>query len=298
MLLNVASIIVGGAVSASLLDASLFPYIIDIVIGFDYTSSYSTPVLVHAKHKLGFLWLLFSFVTFLCVKYRDSSFTLSNLISSFQYVNGDTSGSSKTSPAKKRKSHLQRNSAIVEPDTFNMYDPADLPLRLAEYANMVYAACEDLGNFFGFQDASVRNQAEHLLILLSNNRRYMTMSSISQPPSPIHALHSKVFSNYHKWCKSIGVQPNFSRMNAMSVYGPPAVVSRVIDLVLYFCCWGEAGNIRHMPECLWFLYHKMMEEYSKSDPSMHSRSLYAGHYLDKVVTPIYEIVCKVRLVHA
>ncbi len=82
---------------------------------------------------------------------------------------------------------------LVVPDTFNMFDPADLPPRLAEYANMVYSACEDLGNFFGFQDSSVRNQAEHLLILLSNHRRYMTVLPLPmQPPSPIHALHAKV----------------------------------------------------------------------------------------------------------
>jgi len=290
--LSLAAIVIGGAVAASFIRETVFPYIMDVVIGFDYKSSYEEKVLAHSKANLGFTWMLFSFITYLCVKYRDGNFMLSTLISSFTYTNGETGSSPKTAQAKKSKPHLQRNSAMVEPDTYNMYDPADLPLRLAEYANMVYAACEDLGNFFGFQDASVRNQAEHLLILLSNSRRYMTMSSIVQPPSPIHALHSKVFSNYHKWCKSIGVTPNFSKMNAMSVYGPPAVVSRVIDLVLYFCCWGEAGNIRHMPECLWFLYHKMMEEYAKSDASMHSRSLYAGHYLDKVVNPIYEIVCK------
>jgi len=85
-----------------------------------------------------------------------------------------------------------------------MFNPANLPPRLSEYANMVYSACEDLGNFFGFQDSSVRNQAEHLLILLSNNRRYMNSHILPpalQPPSPIHALHAKVFSNYMKWCR-------------------------------------------------------------------------------------------------
>ena len=100
------------------------------------------------------------------------------------------------------------------PDAFNMFDPADLPPRLSEYANMVYSACEDLGNFFGFQDASVRNQAEHLLILLSNNRRYMNSHILPpalQPPSPIHALHAKVFSNYMKWCRYQGVPPIFQK---------------------------------------------------------------------------------------
>ena len=182
-------------------------------------------------------------------------------------------------------------------DTYNMFDPANLPPRLAEYANMVYSACEDIGNFFGFQDSSVRNQAEHLLILLSNNRRYMSSHILPpsvQPPSPIHALHAKVFSNYVKWCRAMGVPPNFSKMNT-SMNAPPAVASRVVDLVLFFCIWGEASNIRHMPECLWFLYHKMMEEYIQSEGYTHTRSLYAGFYVDCVVSPIYEIISKVSV---
>lgn len=208
---------------------------------------------------------------------------------------------------------------------YNMFDPADLPPRLSEYANMVYSACEDLGNFFGFQDSSVRNQAEHLLVLLSNNRRYMNSHILPpalQPPSPIHALHAKVFSNYMKWCRYQGVPPHFSRMSSVvaGMSAPPSVASRVVDLVLFFCVWGEACNIRHMPECLWFLYHKMMEEYSlgmmssilsttdvgmmlnggmyqqqRTPTVQQPRSLYAGHFLDFVVTPIYKIVSTVSV---
>ena len=163
---------------------------------------------------------------------------------------------------------------------------------------MVYSACEDLGNFFGFQDSSVRNQAEHLLILLSNNRRYTNSHILPpalQPPYPIHALHAKVFSNYMKWCRYQGVSPHFSKMSASAagMAAPPSVASRVVDLVLFFCVWGEACNIRHMPECLWFLYHKMMEEYSVAgtmEQSVQPRSL-----LDYVVTPIFNIVSEVSI---
>jgi len=81
-------------------------------------------------------------------------------------------------------------------------------------------------------------------------------------------------------------------MNPMCVSGPPAAVSRVVDLVLFFCVWGEAANIRHMPECLWFLYHKMMASYIKYEGFTQMRSLYAGHFLDNVVTPIWKIVQK------
>lgn len=213
--------------------------------------------------------------------------------------------------------------AATNPKAYNMFHPGDLSPRLSEYANIVYSACKDLGYFFGFQDSSVRNQAEHLLILISNNRRYMNSHILpleSQPSSPIHALHAKVFSNYIKWCTYLSVKPHFSRMASLVVESsaqtgmakqesPSSMASLVVDLALFFCIWGEGSNIRHMPECLWFLYHKMMEEYSSSLGIMEGvvvdnhhrnqqypqlavppRSLYAGHFLDYVVTPIYNIV--------
>ena len=172
-----------------------------------------------------------------------------------------------------------------------MVDLNNLPPRLLGYANIVYSACEALGNFFGFQDSSVKNQAEHILILLSNNQRYMNgrvLSPAAQPLSPAHVVHAKVFSNYKKWCRHLMVPPQFSRISG--------VAGKTTDLVLFFCVWGEASNIRHMPECLCFLFHKMMEEYNRSIASSSSlvipqpRRLCAGNFLEFVVTPIYHIV--------
>ncbi|KAL7564229.1 hypothetical protein ACA910_012257 [Epithemia clementina (nom. ined.)] len=255
--------------------------------------------------KCVLVWLSACLFVTAVTAYRDGNFHrfLSICRGSFGrhgYMSVPTVGDSATTTAssKNKRASSENSPSYRDPptpqDTFNMFDPANLPPRLAEYANMVYSACEDIGNFFGFQDSSVRNQAEHLLILLSNNRRYMSSHILPpsvQPPSPIHALHAKVFSNYVKWCRAMGVPPNFSKMNT-SMNAPPAVASRVVDLVLFFCIWGEASNIRHMPECLWFLYHKMMEEYIQSEGYTHTRSLYAGFYVDCVVMPIFEIVAK------
>lgn len=248
---------------------------------------------------LSLAWIAGSLLVAAAIVYRDGDFGRISLGVAFRQ------GYSSVPSSETKPSHKSSNEAPAVlrdtpsgPDAFNMFDPADLPPRLAEYANMVYSACEDLGNFFGFQDSSVRNQAEHLLILLSNNRRYMSshiLHSSVQPPSPIHALHAKVFSNYVKWCRAMGVPPQFSKQNT-SVSAPPAVSSRVVDLVLFFCIWGEGCNLRHMPECTWFLYHKMMAEYIKSEGYTQTRSLYAGHYLDNVVKPIYSIIVKVNLV--
>ncbi|GMH49304.1 hypothetical protein TrRE_jg1805, partial [Triparma retinervis] len=202
--------------------------------------------------------------------------------------NSTSNSSSKN--AFEPKPYTRAYSFPPTPETYNYFDPADLPPRLAEYAMVVYSACEDIGNFFGFQDSSVRNQAEHLLVLLSNKRRYMTTA---EGANPISILHKKTFGNYVEWCRSVGATPGFSKGNVHLAKAPPMMHARIVDLVLYFCIWGEGANLRHMPECLCFLYHKMHEAYSRSDRIAHqTRSLYPGHFLDNVVSPLYQIVAK------
>jgi callose synthase len=314
---TLTTIIQIGAVAASLLLKTTLGYVINVTRGYPHDDHqgdlFDIPIPIPNAVLYGLVWLAGSALVAGVMVYRDGDFQrliLPPLRRRQQQQHGyspiptgENNGyerdriqsSTNTTTTKKAMAMAYRDSPPV-PEAFNMFDPADLPPRLAEYANMVYSACEDLGNFFGFQDSSVRNQAEHLLILLSNNRRYMSSHILPpsvQPPSPIHALHAKVFSNYVKWCRAMGVPPHFSKMNT-SMSAPPAVASRVVDLVLYFCIWGEACNLRHMPECVWFLYHKMMEEYIKSEGYTQTRSLYAGHFLDNVVEPIYSVLVKVR----
>jgi callose synthase len=314
-ILPLSTILIVGALAACIAVPALLAFFQSVILGTTTTSTTED----YNTHLLLLSWLIGSLLTAATLFYRDSSI-LSSLIgrgggyTPIHNLNSDDDKTLKpnidTTP---QPIYTQPNPpSTPQTEASNIFDPADLPPRLSEYANMVYSACEDLGNFFGFQDSSVRNQAEHVLILLSNNRRYMNSHILPpalQPPSPIHALHAKVFSNYMKWCRYQGVPPHFSRSASTSVAGmaaPPSVASRVVDLVLFFCVWGEACNIRHMPECLWFLYHKMMEEYTVMSCSEQQqqnitsggypqsvgggRSLYAGHYLDYVVTPIYKIV--------
>lgn len=295
-MLTYATILESGGLAASLVLKPMLPHLMDVVRGYPYypdSDEVNFNLAIGQDMLFSLVWIAGSFLVAAAGVYQFGSFGYLFAFTRSGYSAVPTSDNSGQQPPKLT---VPSHRDIPPPmDAFNMFDPADLPPRLAEYANMVYSACEDLGNFFGFQDSSVRNQAEHLLILLSNNRRYMSSHILPpsiQPPSPIHALHAKVFSNYVKWCRAMGVSPNFSKMNT-SMNAPPAVASRVVDLVLYFCIWGESGNLRHMPECVWFLYHKTMEEYIQSEGYTQTRSLYAGHFLDYVVTPIYSIVAKV-----
>ncbi len=291
-MLMLASVFAMGAALGSIVNNDFFLCLISIARGENFIQpsegkDYDFLVPGPLQLYLGLFWILCSFISLIFTAYQQGGIAPPGPTAS-------TEAKPTRKPITEPPTYYQPPAA--SPDVYNMFDPADLPPRLAEYANMVYSACEDLGNFFGFQDSSVRNQAEHLLILLSNNRRYMNSHILPpsvQPPSPIHALHAKVFSNYMKWCRAMGILPNFAKMSS-AVSAPPAVASRVVDLVLFFCVWGEGCNIRHMPECLWFIYHKMMEEYILSEGYTQTRSLYAGHYLDSVVAPICEIVTKVR----
>jgi len=277
------------AVAGSILFPNLFSSIVTVIRsevflppsnGEDY--DYISPT--ESERFLGICWGVSSMLILASLIYRKPA----------PLSIGNTTGGLNSRPQSISEPPSYYQPSPTALDAFNMFDPAFLPPRLAEYANMVYSACEDLGNFFGFQDSSVRNQAEHLLILLSNNRRYMNSHILPpsvQPPSPVHALHAKVFSNYMKWCRSMGIAPNFAKMSLAAVAAPPAVASRVVDLVLFFCVWGESCNVRHMPECMWFLYHKMMEDYNLFDTGP-ARSLYACHFIDRVICPIYDIVAK------
>mmetsp|Transcript_21042 Transcript_21042/g.51779 ORF Transcript_21042/g.51779 Transcript_21042/m.51779 type:complete len:2128 (-) Transcript_21042:168-6551(-) len=292
-----ATIIEAGGIAASIAMQPAIFYIMDVARGYplypnEMENLYSFNLTSGTVFSLA--WTAASVLVAAAMVYNDGGFQSLNPFEAFQQVYSQASSTEPKASKGKTQPPYAVKDASANLEAFNMFDPADLPPRLAEYANMVYSACEDIGNFFGFQDSAVRNQAEHLLILISNNRRYMSSHILPpsvQPPSPIHALHAKVFSNYVKWCRAMGVPPQFSKMNS-SISAPPAVASRVVDLVLYFCIWGEGCNLRHMPECTWFLYHKMMAEYIKSEGYTQTRSLYAGHFLDNVVEPIYDIVSK------
>ncbi len=302
-MLMLATVLEIGAVIGSIFNANLFYAIAAVtrcetfmpmmVSGRGPITATIVPI-ASSQLYLGLSWIIFSIITLVVIAIRQGGLKPPPSSTSTSSSTSTNNGSSKKMN-KGPPTYYQPPPA--SPDTYNMFDPAALPPRLAEYANMVYSACEDLGNFFGFQDSAIRNQAEHLLILLSNNRRYMNshiLPASVQPPSPIHALHAKVFSNYMQWCRAMGVSPNFAKMSS-AVSAPPAVASRVVDLVLFFSIWGEACNIRHMPECLWFLYHKMMEDYILSEGYTQTRSLYAGHFVDNVISPIFDIVNKVSV---
>ena len=73
-------------------------------------------------------------------------------------------------------------------------------------------------------------------------------------------------------------------MNSMSQY------DRLRQIALYLLCWGEAGQVRFVPECLCFIF-KCADDYYRS-PECQNRvePVEEGLYLKNVIRPLYRFM--------
>ncbi|CAK9181810.1 unnamed protein product [Ilex paraguariensis] len=153
-----------------------------------------------------------------------------------------------------------------------------------------------LGLFFGFQNDNVRNQREHLVLHLANSQMRL------QPPSAaldhldatvLRHFRHKLLSNYTSWCSYLGKKSQIRLPNRQN---PDVQRRELLYVCLFLLIWGEAANLRFMPECLCYIYHHMALElnYVLDDhidentgrpyiPSLSGQNA----FLDNVITPIY-----------
>ncbi|XP_050252355.1 callose synthase 1-like isoform X2 [Quercus robur] len=152
---------------------------------------------------------------------------------------------------------------------------------------------------FGFQKDNVANQREHLIMLLANVQIRQFPKPDQQPKLDDRALTEvmkKLLKNYRKWCKYL---------DRKSSLREPALQQEVqqrklLYMGLYLLIWGEAANLRFMPECLCYIYHHMALELCgilAGSPMNDEpvKPVYGGDdeaFLTQVVTPIYETIAK------
>lgn len=159
----------------------------------------------------------------------------------------------------------------------------------------------DLSTIFGFQTDNTKNMFDYLLRLLDSR------SSRMQATIALRTLHADYIggenSNFRKWYfaarldidDTIGFYENSELKNYNREETERAWKHKmhnqtpkdcVIQLALYLLCWGEASNIRFMPECLCFIFKCCNDYYYSLDHS-------AGYkpppipFLDHVITPLY-----------
>ncbi|KAM7257949.1 hypothetical protein ACFE04_013690 [Oxalis oulophora] len=176
---------------------------------------------------------------------------------------------------------------------------------------------------FGFQKDNVRNQREGIVLLLANNHiklhpRPEPLNKTDQNFSPLQTCHSfpvifsllddravdkvmnKIFKNYRTWCKFLG------RKHSLRLpQGSQEIQQRkILYMGLYLLIWGEAANVRFMPECLCYIFHNMAYELHgllAGNVSIvtgeNIKPSYGGDdeaFLRKVISPIYHVIDKGR----
>ncbi|GMH25104.1 hypothetical protein Nepgr_026947 [Nepenthes gracilis] len=154
---------------------------------------------------------------------------------------------------------------------------------------------------FGFQRDNVRNMRENLIMLLAD-----VHIRLHPKPEPLNklddravdAVMNKLFKNYKNWCKYLG------RKHSLRLpQGQHEIQQRkILYMGLYFLIWGEAANVRFMPECLCYIFHNMAYELHgllAGNVSIvtgeNIKPSYGGDdesFLRKVVTPLYRVIEK------
>ncbi|KAI0005221.1 glycosyltransferase family 48 protein [Xylariaceae sp. FL0662B] len=201
---------------------------------------------------------------------------------------------------------------------------AQIPLSKEEVEDIFV----DLANKFGFQRDSMRNMYDHLMVLLDSRASRMTPNQalLSLHADYIggdnanyrkwyFAAHLDLddavgFANMGKKArkskkKAKGKKGDQAedqvledlegddsleaaeyrwktRMNRMSQH------DRVRQIALYLLCWGEANQVRFMPECLCFIF-KCADDYLNSPACQNLvEPVEEGTFLNNVITPLYQ----------
>ncbi|XP_020232679.1 callose synthase 2 isoform X1 [Cajanus cajan] len=154
---------------------------------------------------------------------------------------------------------------------------------------------------FGFQKGNVENQREHLILLLANVHIRQVPKPDQQPKLEDRALNEvmkKLFRNYKKWCKYLGRKSSLW----LPTIQQEMQQRKLLYMGLYLLIWGEAANLRFMPECLCYIYHHMaFELYGMLAGNVSPltgepvKPAYGGEneaFLMKVIKPIYDVIAK------
>ncbi|GAB2269726.1 Callose synthase 10 [Dionaea muscipula] len=146
---------------------------------------------------------------------------------------------------------------------------------------------------FGFQRDNVRNQRENVILTIANAQSRLRILEKSDPKIDERAITEvflKVLDNYIAWCKYLRKRLAWSSLEAINRERKLYLVS------LYFLIWGEAANVRFLPECICYIFHHMAKELdvildhgeARPAPSCESSDDGSVSFLQQIIAPIYK----------
>jgi len=146
----------------------------------------------------------------------------------------------------------------------------------ANYRRWYFAAHLDLDDAIGFANMKLGKASRH-----TRKARKAAKKRAQQNPQDeqqtLEALEGdeSLEAAEYRWK---------SRMNRMSQ------AERIRQIALYMLCWGEANQVRFMPELLCFIF-KCADDYVSSEAGQRFQGeVEEGTYLNNVITPLYQYI--------
>ncbi|KAL5544007.1 hypothetical protein UlMin_007791 [Ulmus minor] len=166
--------------------------------------------------------------------------------------------------------------------------PADFEITGQRNADMF----DLLEYVFGFQKDNIRNQRENVVLTIANAQTRLGIPVEAEPKIDEKAINEtflKVLDNYIKWCRYLRIRLAWNSLEAINRDRKLFLVS------LYFLIWGEAANVRFLPECLCYIFHHMAKEldaildHGEANPAASCRTETGSvSFLEQIISPIYE----------
>ncbi|XP_059441555.1 callose synthase 10 [Corylus avellana] len=145
---------------------------------------------------------------------------------------------------------------------------------------------------FGFQRDNIRNQRENVVLTIANAQTRLGIPVEADPKideKAINEVFSKVLGNYIKWCKYLRIRLAWNSIDAINRDRKLFLIS------LYFLIWGEAANVRFLPECICYIFHHMAKELDaildRGEANRAASCITESgsvSFLEQIICPIYE----------
>ncbi|CAK9435967.1 uncharacterized protein LODBEIA_P05650 [Lodderomyces beijingensis] len=190
-------------------------------------------------------------------------------------------------------------------DPYPAWNPVEsVPIAREE----VEAIFLQLTAIFGFQFDNTRNMFDYFMRLLDSR------ASRLGPPHALRSIHGDyiggINANFRKWYFAAQMDIDdfvgFENVKHGKVKDSNEAIptllaaeeqwsnnmraltatDAVIQLALYLMIWGEANNVRFMPECICFIFKCCNDYYFSLDPDVAATRV-TESFLDHIITPLY-----------
>lgn len=196
-------------------------------------------------------------------------------------------------------------------DPYPSWDPEIAPIS----RDRIQSIFIHISKIFGFQYDNTKNMYDYLMKMLDSR------SSRMGPAKALRSIHADYISgynsNYRKWYfgsqmdiednmisnnidyqnmdiksrRKLFLQQKFalkeSELNWANTVNSFLPEDCIIQLAIYLLVWGEANNIRFMPECLCFIFKACVDCFYSLDFTNEIQPL-TDSFLDHAITPLYE----------